>query len=42
MPKPICTAIRALRDYERQRKDGKDPKFRARDINLKENTDFGH
>lgn len=34
------TAIRALKDYERQAKAGADPQFRASDIQLKEKTDF--
>ncbi|MBQ9973767.1 MAG: alanine:cation symporter family protein [Oscillospiraceae bacterium] len=34
------TAIRALKDYRTQRAAGKDPVFRAADIDLKEHTDF--
>ena len=34
------TAIRTLKDYERQTKAGSDPQFRAADIGLKEKTDF--
>ena len=33
-------AIACLDDYCRQRKEGKDPEFKAKDINLKYNTDF--
>ena len=33
-------AIACLNDYCRQRKEGKDPEFKAKDINLKYNTDF--
>lgn len=33
-------AIRALKDYRRQRAEGKDPVFKAADIGLKEETDF--
>lgn len=34
------TAINCLNDYCKQRKEGKDPAFKASDINLKEDTDF--
>ena len=34
------TAINALRDYTRQRKEGKDPVFKASSIGLKTKTDF--
>lgn len=34
------TALRALNDYMRQRKAGKDPVFKAASIGLKEKTDF--
>ena len=33
-------AIRCLQDYRRQKKEGKNPEFRARDIGLKDKTDF--
>ena len=33
-------ALAALDDYTRQRKEGKDPHFKAADIGLKEKTDF--
>lgn len=33
-------AVLALKDYQRQRKEGKDPVFRAADIGLKQKTDF--
>ena len=33
-------AIRALKDYEKQRKEGKDPVFRAKDINLPHDVDY--
>ena len=33
-------ALDALKDYTRQRKEGKDPVFHAADIGLKEKTDF--
>ena len=33
-------AIRAMHDYMRQKKEGKDPVFRAKDIQLKDKTDF--
>lgn len=33
-------SIRALRDYSLQKKAGKDPVFKASDINLKDRTDF--
>ncbi len=33
-------AFRALRDYEKQRKEGKDPEFKAKDIGLPYNTDY--
>ena len=36
----IKPAMRCLNDYCRQRKEGKDPHFRAADIGLKEDTDF--
>lgn len=34
------TAIKALKDYEKQKKAGKNPTFRARDIGLKQKTDY--
>lgn len=34
------TAIRCLNDYVKQRKEGKDPHFVAKDIGIKEETDF--
>ena len=34
------TAMRALEDYVAQRKAGKDPRFKAASIGLKEQTDF--
>ena len=34
------TAIRCLNDYVKQRKEGKDPHFVAKDIGVKEETDF--
>ncbi len=33
-------AFRAIKDYDRQRKEGLDPVFRAKDINLPHETDF--
>ena len=33
-------AIRALRDYERQRKEGKEPVFHAKDIGLPDKVDY--
>ncbi len=33
-------AFRALKDYEKQRKEGKDPTFKAKDINLPFETDY--
>lgn len=33
-------AFRALKDYDRQRKEGKEPKFRAEDIGLPHMTDY--
>ena len=33
-------AVRALKDYQKQRAEGKDPVFKAADIGLKEKTDF--
>ncbi len=33
-------AIRAMRDYTKQKKEGKDPVFKAADIQLKDKTDF--
>jgi AGCS family alanine or glycine:cation symporter len=33
-------AFRALRNYEAQRKEGKDPTFRAKDIGLSDDTDY--
>ena len=33
-------AFRALRDYEKQRKEGKDPVFKAADIDLPDQTDY--
>ena len=33
-------AIRAMKDYMKQKKEGKDPVFRARDIELRDKTDF--
>lgn len=34
------TAIKCLNDYVKQRKEGKDPHFIAKDIGIKEDTDF--
>ena len=36
----IKPAIKCLNDYCKQRKEGKDPEFKAADIELKEDTDF--
>ena len=33
-------AIRCMKDYMRQKKEGKDPVFKAADIGLKDKTDF--
>ncbi|MST61677.1 alanine:cation symporter family protein [Peptostreptococcus anaerobius] len=33
-------AVSALKDYEKQKKAGKDPHFKSADINLKQDTDF--
>ena len=33
-------AIRCMRDYMKQKKEGKDPVFRAKDIQLRDKTDF--
>ena len=33
-------AIQAMYDYMKQKKEGKDPVFRAKDIQLKDKTDF--
>ena len=33
-------AIRAMQDYMKQKKEGKDPVFKAKDIQLKDKTDF--
>ena len=33
-------AIRAMKDYMKQKKEGKDPVFRAKDIALRDKTDF--
>ena len=33
-------AMRALKDYDRQRKEGKEPVFRAKDIDLPHKTDY--
>ena len=33
-------AVSALKDYEKQRKEGKQPVFKAKDINLPDNVDF--
>ena len=33
-------AVRALKDYEKQRKEGKQPVFKAKDINLPDNVDY--
>ena len=33
-------AFRAIKDYDRQRKNGDDPVFRAKDINLPTKTDY--
>ena len=33
-------AFRALKDYEKQRKDGVEPVFKAKDINLPDKTDY--
>ena len=37
---PFMAAAAALRNYTRQRKEGKNPVFRAADIGLKEKTDY--
>ncbi|MCB6993818.1 alanine:cation symporter family protein [bacterium 210820-DFI.6.37] len=34
------TAVKCLNDYTKQRKEGKDPHFIAKDIGLKQDTDF--
>lgn len=34
------TAVKALKDYMNQKKEGKDPVFKAKNIELKEKTDF--
>lgn len=34
------TALKALADYEKQKKDGGNPVFRARDIGLEYETDY--
>ena len=34
------TAMRALQDYAQQRKEGKNPVFKASSIGLKQKTDF--
>ena len=36
----IKPAMRCLSDYCKQRKEGKNPHFKAADIGLKEDTDF--
>lgn len=33
-------AIRALKDYEKQRKNGQEPEFHAKDIDLPDNVDY--
>ena len=33
-------ALRALRDYEKQRKEGKEPVFKAKNINLPDKVDY--
>jgi len=33
-------AVSALKDYEKQRKEGKQPVFKAKDINLPDNVDY--
>ena len=33
-------AIRALKDYEKQRKEGKEPVFHAKNINLPHKVDY--
>lgn len=33
-------AVRALKDYEKQRKEGKEPVFKAKDIDLPQKTDY--
>ena len=33
-------AVQCLRDYIRQKKEGKNPVFKAKDIQLKDKTDF--
>ena len=33
-------AFRALKDYRRQKKEGKDPVFRAKDIDLPHEVDY--
>ena len=32
--------FRALKDYERQRKEGKDPEFKSKDIDLPHEVDY--
>ena len=34
------TAVKCLRDYQKQKAEGKDPHFVAADIELKQDTDF--
>lgn len=34
------TAVRCMQDYVKQKKEGKDPVFKASDIGLKDKTDF--
>ena len=34
------TAMRALSDYMKQRREGRDPVFKAKNIALKEKTDY--
>ncbi len=33
-------AVKCLKDYQKQKKEGKDPQFKAADIDLKQDTDF--
>ena len=33
-------ALRALKDYEKQRKEGKEPTFRAKDIGIPDKVDY--
>ena len=33
-------ALKAIKDYEKQRKEGKEPEFHAKDIDLPHETDY--